>query len=176
MKKWIAIVCAATLVFSVTSCGQTKEASVEQLLREKLAGEVTVSCYDTMFYKDFLEKAAKTFEKKNPGTKINVESFAPMPDVKTSQSGDTMISVVSTGDDTQERAGYIGKINTELMSGEGADVLAIDILPYYKYADSGQLEDLQDYMDADSSFDSSDYCERCIGSNEISWRPVYRSA
>jgi len=157
MKKWIAILCAVTLGFSVTGCGQTEEASVKQLLSEKPSGGITVSCYDTMFYKDFLEKAAKAFEKKNPGTKIKVESFAPMPEIKESQNGDTTISVVSTGNDEQERAGYISKINTELMSGEGADVLAIDIIPYFKYADGGQLEDLQAYMDADSSFDITDY-------------------
>lgn len=162
MKKLVAIVCAAALVFSVTGCGQTKEASVEQLLSEKLVGEITVSCYDTMFYKDFLEKAAKAFEKKNPDTKIKVETFAAMPEVKTSESDGTMISVISAGDDTQERANYISKINTELMSGEGADVLAMDILPYYKYADGGQLEDLQAYMDADSGFDSSDYCKNVL--------------
>lgn len=162
MKKLVAIVCAAALTFSVTGCGQTKEASVKQLLSEKLAGEITVSCYDTMGYKDFLQNAAKAFEKKNPGTKIKIETYAAMPEVKTSEIEGATIAVMSSGDDTQERADYINKINTELMSGEGADVLAMDILPYYKYADGGQLEDLQAYMEADSKFDSSNYCKNVL--------------
>lgn len=162
MKKLVAIVCAAALTFSITGCGQTKEASVKQLLSEKLAGEITISCYDTMGYKDFLQKAAKAFEKKNPGTKIKIETYAAMPEVKTSEIEGATIGVISSGDDTQERADYINKINTELMSGEGADVLAMDILPYYKYADGGQLEDLQPYMEADSNFDSSDYCKNVL--------------
>ncbi|WP_312654014.1 ABC transporter substrate-binding protein [Aminipila sp.] len=156
MKKWIAVICAVTLGFSVTGCGQKNEGVVKQLLSEKLSGEITVSCYDTMLYKDFLEKAAKTFEKKNPGTKIKVESFAPMPEIKELEGGGSIVST-SKEDDEQKRADYVSKINTELMSGKGADVLAMDILPYYKYADGGQLEDLQLYMDADSSFNIKDY-------------------
>lgn len=156
MKKWIAVICAVTLGFSVTGCGQKNEGSVKQLLSEKLSGEITVSCYDTMLYKDFLEKAAKAFEEKNPGTKIKIESFAPMPEIKELEGGGSIVST-STEDDAQKRADYVSKINTELMSGKGADILAMDILPYYKYADGGQLEDLQLYMDADNSFDIKDY-------------------
>lgn len=156
MKKWIAAICAVTLGLSVTGCGQANEGSVKQLLSEKLSGEITVSCYDTMLYKDFLEKAAKTFEKNNPGTKIKVEGFAPMPEVKIIEGGEISVSMTKE-EDEQKRADYVSKINTELMSGKGADVLAMDTLPYYKYADGGQLEDLQLYMDADSSFDIKDY-------------------
>ena len=162
MKRRIVAACFFVLILSLTGCGQAKADSAEQLLSGELSGEVTVSCYETMLYKDFLEKAAKSFEGKNPGTKINVESFAKMPEIKTSQSDEGTISVVSKEDDSQERSDYISKINTELMSGGGADVLAIDILPYYKYADSGLLEDLQDYMDADSSFDIGDYRKNII--------------
>lgn len=154
MKKWIAVLCIVALGFSVTGCGQKQEASLKQMLSEKLSGEITVSCYDTMMYKDFLENAAKVFEKKHPGTKINVEGFAPMPEVKKMEDGSVMTS--STNNE-QEQADYISKVNTELMSGKGADILAMDVLPYYKYADGGQLENLQNYMDADSSFDIKDY-------------------
>jgi ABC-type sugar transport system, periplasmic component len=157
MKKWIAILCTVALVFSVAGCGQTKEASMTKLLSEKPAGEITVSCYNTMIYKDYLEKEAKAFEKENPGTKIKVETFAPMPDIKESKDGNSSIAIVTSKDDSQERTNYISKINTELMSGKGADVLAMDILPYYKYAGGGQLEDLQEYMKADGSFNIKDY-------------------
>ena len=49
MKRWIAVICAATLMILTTGCGQTEEASVDQLLNEDLSGEITVSCYETMF-------------------------------------------------------------------------------------------------------------------------------
>lgn len=164
MKKWIAVICAVTLGLSVTGCGQTNEGSVKQLLSEQLSGEITVSCYDTMLYKDFLEKAAKVFEKKNPGTKIKVESFAPMPEIRELEDGST---VSTSTEDEQKQADYISKINTELMSGKGADILAMDILPYYKYVDGGQLEDLQLYMDADSNFDMKDYQKNILDATKF---------
>lgn len=165
MKKWIAILCVATVMLSAAACGQSDQpaqSSIEQLISQELSGEITVSCYDTMAYKEFLEMAAKSFEAANPGTTINVETFAAMPEVKTSQSGGKNIQMMEKVEDSQEKSDYINKINTELMGGGGADVLAMDILPYYKYADSGQLEDLKAYMDADDSFRKSDYRENII--------------
>lgn len=165
MIKKIAVICAAALMLSATGCGQSGEESaeaLEQLLSQELTGEITVSCYDTMIYKSPLEAAAKSFEAKNPGTKINIETHAPMPEIKTSEKGGASIAVISKEEDPQGKADYINKINTELMSGGGADVLAMDILPFYKYADRGQLEDLRNYMDADRSFNKSDYRENVI--------------
>lgn len=162
MKKQIAAVCAAALMLSAVGCGQTEETSVEQLLNEELSGEITVSCYDTMMYKASLEAAAKSFEAKNPGTKINIETFAAMPEIKRTEKDGAAIAMVSKEDDSQDRTEYINKINTELMSGKGADVLAMDILPWYKYADGGQLEDLQKYMGVDDSFNLDDYRENII--------------
>ncbi|WP_027398897.1 ABC transporter substrate-binding protein [Anaerovorax odorimutans] len=166
MKKWIAVLCAVTLVISATGCEQSEEETVKNILNEKLSGEITVSCYDTMSYKDALEKAAKAFEKKNPGTKINIECFAPMPEQKEMEDGGATIVTMTAGDDEQQRTDYISKINTELMSGKGSDILAMDVLPYYKYADGGQLENLQNYMDADSSFDIKDYRKNILDAME----------
>lgn len=165
MIKKIAVICAAALMLSATGCGQNGEESaeaLEQLLSQDLTGEITVSCYDTMMYKSSLEAAAKSFEAENPGTKINIETHAPMPEIKTSEKGGASIAVISKEEDPQGKADYINKINTELMSGEGADVLAMDILPFYKYADRGQLEDLRNYMDADRDFNKSEYLENVI--------------
>ncbi len=162
MKKRIALGCIFVLIFSLAGCGQSKEASVEQLLEEELSGEITVSCYDPMSHKEFFEKAAKSFEEKHPGTNINVETFAEMPEIKTSEDSKIAVVTVSKEEDSQERADYIGKINTELMGGGGPDLLAMDILPFYKYADGGLLENLQNYMDADKDFAVQDYRSNII--------------
>lgn len=164
MKKRIALSCIFVLIFSLAGCGQSKVASVEQLLEEELSGEITVSCYDPMIYKDFFEKAAKAFEEKHPGTKINVETFGKMPEIKTSEDSNSTIAIVmgSDEDNSQQTADYIGKINTELMGGGGPDLLVMDILPFYKYADSGLLENLQNYMDADKDFAKEDYRSNII--------------
>ena len=122
-----------------------------------LSGELTVSCYETVMLKPFLEEAASSFEAKYPGTKINVESFAVMPEVKTREEGNMKMMVMMQEDDSQAKTDYINKVNTELMSGRGADIYAFDILPYHKYISGGQLENLRPYIDNDPQFNIVDY-------------------
>jgi ABC-type glycerol-3-phosphate transport system substrate-binding protein len=43
------------------------------------------------------------------------------------------------------------------MGGKGADIYAMDVLPYHKYAGSGSLTDLRYFMQADPEFDISNY-------------------
>jgi multiple sugar transport system substrate-binding protein len=48
------------------------------------------------------------------------------------------------------------------MSGAGADIYAMDIIPYHKFVDSGTLEDLQPYMNADPVFNRGDYRQNVL--------------
>jgi hypothetical protein len=48
------------------------------------------------------------------------------------------------------------------MSGEGADIYAMDVIHLHKYVDSGTLENLQGYMDADPYFNREDYRRNVI--------------
>jgi ABC-type glycerol-3-phosphate transport system substrate-binding protein len=48
-------------------------------------------------------------------------------------------------------------MSTELMGGRGSDLMAMDVLPWTKYAEGGQLENLRSYMEADSAFNLDDY-------------------
>lgn len=133
--------------------------AVEELLeRGDVVGEITVSCYDTSSTKPMLEEAAQRFEANYPGTKINIVSFSKMPEIQTMETDDGLVMVSSLGyDEYQEKLNYMSRVNTEIMSGKGADIYAIDVLPFYKYAKNGYLENLKDYMDADRNFLKSDY-------------------
>lgn len=178
MKKVISIALSLLLAVSLSACGGTAEpvsagnenrnigttaakssdapeSAVE--FAGDIGGEITVSAYDTMKSKAFLEDAARLFEEKYPGTKVNVETFSAMPEVKTSEQGNMKLQAVQVQDDPQGRQDYINRVNTSIMSGQGADVLSMDVLPSYKYADSGQLENLSDYMAADTDFNRADY-------------------
>jgi len=53
------------------------------------------------------------------------------------------------------------------MSGQGADLLAMDVLPVYKYVESGQLENLKEYLDQDMDFNSSDYQDNILNTLEF---------
>lgn len=178
MKKIVSILCVFMLVFSMTACNNnTAGPTPAEGAKEKNSassngnaqsentetssgnpeGEITVSCYDSVTYKDFLELAAQSFEAQYPGTKINIQTVSLMGEIKSSESDGNTKKVIEAANDEQEEIDYINKINTELMSGNGPDVLAMDIVPIYKYVNNGQLEDLQPYINNDSTFNMGDY-------------------
>lgn len=183
MKKIITVILSLIIMVSASACGTggaqagdggpastgaqgtTSGDSLQKAtadLSGEITGEITVSSYDSMQYKAFLEEAAKLFEEKYPGTKVNVETFSAMPEIKTSESGGRKMSAITMTDDPQGRTDYINKVNTSLMSGGGADILAMDVLPFYKYAESGQIENLAGYMEADPDFNSEDYLKNIL--------------
>jgi ABC-type glycerol-3-phosphate transport system substrate-binding protein len=155
MKKY-GMFGAAVLALLV-SCAREQKAVPEDVLSGEINGTITVSCYETMTYRAFLEGAARLFEAKYPGTTVNIKTFSAMPDVKTSEQGGGTLSLVQIQNDPAGRMDYINRVNTSLMSGSGADILAMDVLPFYKYARNGSLENLDAFMDADSGFDKSVY-------------------
>jgi len=123
-------------------------------------GEITVSAYDYMQYGQFLESAARKFEAQHEGTKINVNVFSSMPEIKTVQSdGGMSVAMIENTNNPDAINDYIRALNTELMSGGGADVLAMDVIPYYKYAEAGQLVDMSAFMEQDAAFNRADYYE-----------------
>jgi multiple sugar transport system substrate-binding protein len=173
MKKILCLLLAFTFCISAAACGApSRDAPVQSsgtgeheqtgLPDGEIGGEITISCYDTMTYKSFLEDAAKLFEEKYPGTEVNVETFSAMPEISTSEQDGGTMTAVQIEDDPQGRADYINKVNTSLMSGEGADIYAMDVLPIHKYAESGQLENLDTYMDSDPDFNREDYRENLL--------------
>jgi multiple sugar transport system substrate-binding protein len=172
MKKLLAILLSVLFVASLSACsvpsGQNEATANPDVtgapssadgpaVSGEISGEITVSAYDSQTYKAFLEDAARLFEEKYPGTTVTVETFSAMPEVKTSGQGNKSMTAIQMQDDPQGRQDYISKVNTAMMSGGGADVYAMDVLPIYKYAQSGQLEDLAGYMNADSEFDRAAY-------------------
>jgi multiple sugar transport system substrate-binding protein len=85
-----------------------------------------------------------------------------MPEIKRSEQGDVQMVLVQSQDDPQGRADYISRVNTGLMSGSGADILAMDVLPLHKLVESGQLENLENVMNGDTLFNQGDYRENIL--------------
>lgn len=158
MKKFTAFILSFSLCLSMTACGDKSGPEVGN----SIAGEITVSCYDSFVYQPFLEEAARLFEAKYPGTTVKVEAFSAMPEIKTSEDGNKKVALVQVEADPQGQADYISRINTSLMSGEGADIIAMDVLPVHKYIKSGQLENLKAYMESDAEFNTADYRENIL--------------
>jgi len=159
MKRLIPILCAA--VFILTSCsGKNGNTSIADIVKNSpVEGEITIYCYDAQTYKAFLEKAAKGFQQKFPDTKVNIEVFGKMPEQKMMEFGDGSGGVMTFEyvDDPDAEKDYRYRVNTEIMSGGGADVCALDVLPVHIYQAGGTFDNLREYMDNDPDFDISRY-------------------
>jgi len=128
----------------------------------KIEGEITVSAYDSLSYRNFLEEAARAFEAFYPGTKVNIETFSAMPEIRTGEQGGNRMTLVERQDDPQGRADYLSRVNTNLMSGTGADIYAMDVLPLHKFTESGVLENLDAYMELDPDFNKNNYRQNIL--------------
>lgn len=165
MRKKVvsSLLVTALALTTLTGCGTKTATDYQKIMAGDVSGEITVSCYDSTTYKSYLEQGAKLFEEKYPGTKVNVESVGALPQVKTQQDGGKTLAVVTAGgNDQQGKDDYVSRVNTEIMSGGGADILALDVLPYYKYADNGQLEDLNNFIQNDPGYNKAAYTENVL--------------
>jgi multiple sugar transport system substrate-binding protein len=163
--KTFALCLLAVAALATAGCGGKKtqaESPAEGFFSGEPKGEITVSAYKSETYRNFLEEAARGFEALHPGAKINVETFSAMPEVRTGGEGGMRVTQVQSRDDPQGRADYISRVNTGLMSGEGADLYAMDVLPLHKLVEGGQLENLEPYMNGDGGFNRADYRENII--------------
>ena len=166
MKNILGYVLFTAMLFFIAGCNGSgrpgKSVSDSGFFESEIKGEITVSVYDSMLYKTFLEEAARIFEEKFPGAKVNIEAFSAMPEIKTIEVDGQFISVMESSDNSQARNDYINRVNTKIMSGEGADIYALDILPLIKLINSGSLENLDSYMTLDPEFNKADYSQNII--------------
>jgi len=165
MKRLFFVQCVLVILI-LAACGGKGKAAESGLSPDFFSGriesEITISAYDSFNYKNFLEEAARAFEALYPGTKVNVETFSAMPETRTGGQGNMRVTVIEMQDDPQSRTDYINRVNTNLMSGKGADLYAMDILPLHKFAANGTLENLDSYMAMDPNFNKSDYRENIM--------------
>ncbi|MDR0313885.1 MAG: hypothetical protein LBI14_09835, partial [Treponema sp.] len=153
------------ILLILAGCGKSASGGTglsPEFFDSKIEGQITVSAYDTLLYKTYLEEAARGFEALYPGTKVNIETFSAMPIYTTIMEGGVEYTMVETSDDPQSRQDYLSRINTNLMSGRGADLYATDILPLHKYVESKTLENLEPYMNLDPSFNKVDYRQNIL--------------
>lgn len=159
-KKKIALVLLAALGFYAFAGGSQEKKKAADT--KAVNTEITISCYDAGVAHKFLENTARLFEQKYPGTKVTVESFSALPEIKTMEQGAMVMTRVQNTDDPQGRSAYINRVNTSLMSGGGADIYWAGVLPVYVYADNGQFENLEALMQNDPDFNRSLYRENIL--------------
>ena len=167
MKGFYGVCLVLSLALIAIACGaeggNNKAAATvaePDFFSRKIEGTITVTAYDSMLYRNYLEEAARAFEALHPGAMINVETFSSMPEVRSAEQGNMRLTTVQTQDDSQGKNDYLSRINTNIMSGTGADIFAMDIIPLHKFTET--LENLEPYMRGDPDFSRADYRQNIL--------------
>ncbi|MCC3375198.1 ABC transporter substrate-binding protein [Cohnella sp. REN36] len=126
---------------------------------EKSNGKTVVTM--SVLTKDrFLAEAEQKFEAAHPDIDIVIDELVPMD---TSEVGGKMVMRQGGGGESekekQDAEKYANNVNTAIMSGNAADIISVENLPFDKYAEKGLLADWNALAEKDGSFRKSDYYE-----------------
>lgn len=144
LSRVLALALSFLLMVSAAGCGKTQETGTGGDNNSLTISVVTKDMY--------LDTAVQRFRELHPG--VNVEVIEYTSNALPAASGNT---VMVRKDDPADIEKYVTAMNTQLMSGQGSDIMLLNDLPYPTYADKGLLVDIGRMMQADQSFDLSKY-------------------
>ncbi|SFT20378.1 ABC transporter substrate-binding protein [Paenibacillus sp. BC26] len=145
---------ALMTALAACSSGNNGNAESGQPTAAKTKDGKTIVTVSVLENDRFLQTAEKEFEKAHPDIDIQVNALVATPD-----TGGMVKKTMGADEDSADKEKFVNTINTELMSGKGADLIAVQDLPFNKYAEKGLLADLRPLMEEDKSYNSQDYYE-----------------
>ncbi|WP_028562777.1 ABC transporter substrate-binding protein [Paenibacillus pinihumi] len=104
----------------------------------------------------FLENAAKKFEELNPDIHIEIKEHLANPDL-----GNGMRAALTKADIEK----YVQTVTTEVLSGKGPDLIAMDLLPEDKFIEKKVLVNFNEKFAKDPSFDKNHYYQNILQSS-----------
>lgn len=107
----------------------------EEYTKPEMKGEIRVSCFGEA---EFLDTAAKQFMDKYPDVKVVINGDSEQSDMLREEE-------------------YQTSFNTELMSGDGADIIFNSFLPVTKYSEMGAFEELSTYISRTPEMNDENY-------------------
>jgi multiple sugar transport system substrate-binding protein len=163
MFKKSAVIAIAAAMLATTACQ-------EQPAATSADGQKTVTI-SVMTSDRFLELAKQKFEASHPDIRIEIKESVAAPPMPAGgpgpagsagpggkgASGMNSKSVMLAKPDPKNIEKYVSTVNTELMSGKASDIIAMDNLPFKKYADKNLLANIKDLMSKDGAFSKEDY-------------------
>ena len=158
IKKWYKRL--MTIGFSIVLLtGCIPEKRVSQTSAEAAKQELTISSY---FPSPYLNEAAKAFQKENPQIKVTIHTFQTDGGTIKSAGGE-----MTKGDDDPNHSleNYVTYLNTAFMSGQADDMILLTWLPVERYAQSGYLLDLSDYIQSDQTITEETYYTNILRAN-----------
>ncbi|MEH6888458.1 ABC transporter substrate-binding protein [Bacillus sp. JJ864] len=151
MKKVCMMLVASLSISCMAACGNSDSKGERKTKDGKTIVEVS-----TLGATESLKQAEKLYEQKNPKIDIQIKGAFPENGSKTEGS--------KTDETSAEK--IISKVNTEFLSGKGADVIVLDGLPADKYGKKGLLTDLSKMMEQDKSFDKNQYFNNILDNSK----------
>lgn len=158
LTKKIFTLITATVIF--TSCTNTPKEE-EAVVPVDDTINISIATYAKS---SFLESSADAYMIDNPNVNITINTYAPDVSSEVTDAENSYLIADDTG--TFEK--YIKNINTSIMANDdtGNDIIMMDVLPFYKYAESGYLTDLNTFISEDTEFNVDDYYGNMISSME----------
>ncbi|MBD2845427.1 extracellular solute-binding protein [Paenibacillus sp. IB182496] len=145
---------ALTLSLLLTACSGGEEAPGDNGGDETGAGEKTTITI-AVTEKDpigWLDQAEQAYEALHPDTDVVIEEYIATP-----KEGDQMAFSLEGNRNPADLEKYRAAINTELMSGAGADVIAVRDLDVDRYVEKGLFADLGERMAESGLLAEEDY-------------------
>jgi len=137
---------AATRQLYTSSGTHTELVLLTRITAEELDGKI-VFTLATLYFDSEIRHVVEQFNRQSDTHRIDVIDY----------------STFNTDDDP--RAGLM-RLNTEIITGNGPDILDMWLLPIQSYASKGVLVDLYPYLDADPEFNRDDLVEGILKASE----------
>ena len=134
---------------SLTGCSSHNQPVSKS--KNSISGTIQIS---TLSSNQFLKEAVKKFESRHPNVKVEINAYLTPEMLKQNDSNKIVDNYIST-------------LNTQLMSGKGADIIYVNALPYKKYAKRHMFADLNQLMKADPDYDAGKYYTNLFDAVEI---------
>ncbi|SKC85199.1 ABC transporter substrate-binding protein [Maledivibacter halophilus] len=146
---------------------ESVQLNTKEVLNSGVEQTLNISIYEE---DEFYNEAAKKFMDKYPHVKVNVNSFTAPNLIE--MPGGAVMSTAPSPEQTEEK--YITKLNTELMSGRAGDIIVdLNSLPLVKYIESGNLMELNYYLQNDDEINLDEYYDNVIDAHENSKGKLY---
>ncbi|MCR8644253.1 extracellular solute-binding protein [Paenibacillus sp. N1-5-1-14] len=148
-------VMSALVAVTMTACSGGN--STDSAKEGKSADGKTVVTLSVRQADPFLKLAEQKFEEVNPDIDIQLKEYTAA-----SADGGAQLAM-----DELSFEKYLNTLNTEILSGKGADLISLQDLPYGKYVEKKALIDLNDMITKDQTFKSDEYLSNIWESAQV---------
>lgn len=141
-------------------CGFNKENDKGSILRlttkkTQVNEDIKTLTISVQALKPTLEYAINKFENKHPDIVINIDNYNAFSWIMGDMTYEEIIQATKETD--QKKYNYVQKLNAQMLTGKGPDIIQMNGIPYRKYAEKDLLLNLNKLMNEDPSFNKKHY-------------------